>query len=215
MMTLADLVAAGVDIRILTLWEPWATLLAVGEKRIETRGHPIGFRGWVIIHAAAETTHPIEHGLRLGGDGTPGQWTAGTEYYVDAKRSFGDPYMILDLCNEQMWPLRPRHVLAIGHLAEVVPIEACSDTRTHICRGVAYNLNYHTPLDQPDADGETERDISTELPLGDYTEGRYGWVFDHMVPIPTPIPWVGGQGLRHAPTELLDQLADIALPEVA
>lgn len=36
----------------LTLTQPWATLMAIGAKRIETRSWPIRFRGWFAIHAA-------------------------------------------------------------------------------------------------------------------------------------------------------------------
>lgn len=38
--------------RILTLWEPWATLMALGEKRIETRSWATKYRGPLAIHAA-------------------------------------------------------------------------------------------------------------------------------------------------------------------
>ncbi|HXJ39083.1 MAG TPA: ASCH domain-containing protein [Bryobacteraceae bacterium] len=38
--------------KIITLWEPWATLLALGQKRIETRGWSTAYRGLVAIHAA-------------------------------------------------------------------------------------------------------------------------------------------------------------------
>jgi len=38
--------------RVLTLWEPWATLMALGEKRIETRSWATKYRGPLAIHAA-------------------------------------------------------------------------------------------------------------------------------------------------------------------
>lgn len=38
--------------KIITLWEPWATLLALGEKKIETRGWSSTYRGPVAIHSA-------------------------------------------------------------------------------------------------------------------------------------------------------------------
>lgn len=36
----------------ITLTQPWATLMALGEKLIETRGRRTNFRGWIAIHAA-------------------------------------------------------------------------------------------------------------------------------------------------------------------
>lgn len=39
-------------IKALSLWQPWASLMAVGAKKIETRSWPTGYRGLVAIHAA-------------------------------------------------------------------------------------------------------------------------------------------------------------------
>jgi len=38
--------------RGLSLWQPWATLVACGAKQIETRSWPTPYRGLVAIHAA-------------------------------------------------------------------------------------------------------------------------------------------------------------------
>jgi hypothetical protein len=39
--------------RVLTLTQPWATLVAIGAKQIETRSWPTHYRGPLLIHAAA------------------------------------------------------------------------------------------------------------------------------------------------------------------
>ncbi len=39
--------------KVLTLTQPWATLLATGEKRLETRSWQTRYRGPLAIHAAA------------------------------------------------------------------------------------------------------------------------------------------------------------------
>ena len=38
--------------KALTIWQPWATLIALGRKRIETRPRPYRYRGWLAVHAA-------------------------------------------------------------------------------------------------------------------------------------------------------------------
>jgi activating signal cointegrator 1 len=43
---------AEVTIKGLSLWQPWASLMAVGAKQIETRGWSTNYRGFVAIHAA-------------------------------------------------------------------------------------------------------------------------------------------------------------------
>lgn len=38
--------------KLISMWEPWATLMAIGAKRIETRSWATGYRGWLAIHAS-------------------------------------------------------------------------------------------------------------------------------------------------------------------
>lgn len=38
--------------KLISLWEPWATLMAIGAKRIETRSWETLYRGWLAIHAS-------------------------------------------------------------------------------------------------------------------------------------------------------------------
>lgn len=42
--------------KIISLWEPWASLVALGWKMIETRSWSTGYRGDVAIHAAKNRT---------------------------------------------------------------------------------------------------------------------------------------------------------------
>lgn len=42
-------------IKALTLWQPWATLVAIGAKQIETRSWATAYRGPLAIHAAKHT----------------------------------------------------------------------------------------------------------------------------------------------------------------
>ena len=41
----------------ISLWEPWATAIAIGAKQIETRGWATSYRGPVAIHAAQTRKH--------------------------------------------------------------------------------------------------------------------------------------------------------------
>ena len=40
--------------KALTDWQPWASLIMIGAKEIETRSRPIRYRGPLAIHAAAK-----------------------------------------------------------------------------------------------------------------------------------------------------------------
>ena len=39
--------------KTITLWQPWASLIATGAKKIETRSWPTKYRGLLAIHASA------------------------------------------------------------------------------------------------------------------------------------------------------------------
>ena len=41
-------------VKALTLWQPWASLVAMGHKQVETRCWPTRYRGLLAIHAAAK-----------------------------------------------------------------------------------------------------------------------------------------------------------------
>lgn len=53
-------------IKALTLWQPWASLIALGHKKIETRSRRTAYRGILAIHAAKRD--PGEFQLRLNGE---------------------------------------------------------------------------------------------------------------------------------------------------
>ena len=60
--------------RALTLWQPWASLVAIGAKQWETRSWGTKYRGPLLIHAAMRKPPPIDNPLvfeemlqRLGG----------------------------------------------------------------------------------------------------------------------------------------------------
>lgn len=42
--------------KCLSLWQPWASLIAYGHKRVETRDWPTRHRGLILIHAAKRWT---------------------------------------------------------------------------------------------------------------------------------------------------------------
>jgi activating signal cointegrator 1 len=50
------------EIRLISLWQPWASLAATNLKEVETRHWETNYRGWVAIHA---TKRPVR-GLEVG-----------------------------------------------------------------------------------------------------------------------------------------------------
>lgn len=72
----------------ITLWQPWADLIALGLKRFETRSWRTGYQGPIYIHAAKrkvdeddllELAEPIHRALR----GTKGARLRGSKTFAD------------------------------------------------------------------------------------------------------------------------------------
>ena len=49
--------------KTLSLWQPWASLLACGRKRYETRGWATNYRGPLLIHAGKTIATDVPHVL--------------------------------------------------------------------------------------------------------------------------------------------------------
>lgn len=47
-------------LRAISLWQPWASLMAIGAKHIETRSWPTEYRGLIAIHAAKKWNGELE-----------------------------------------------------------------------------------------------------------------------------------------------------------
>lgn len=76
-----------IEIRALTLTQPWATLVALGRKRIETRSWRTRHRGTLAIHAAKG----LPRGLRLGDTLELGPWRATRDRAGLLLRNADDP----------------------------------------------------------------------------------------------------------------------------
>jgi hypothetical protein len=51
----------GLNLKALTIKQPWASLIALGEKKIETRSWKTNYRGPILIHAGKQVNNWICH----------------------------------------------------------------------------------------------------------------------------------------------------------
>ena len=123
------------DVKALTLTQPWATLVALGYKQIETRSWRTQHRGPIAIHAA--------------------------KGYPASARRFAEGFGGLTHT--------PR-----GAVVCVIDLVDCQPTE-EVALGIS-DLEHH---------------------LGDYTPGRWAWLFDpaSLLFIPNPIPARGALSL--------------------
>jgi activating signal cointegrator 1 len=132
-------------VRALTLTQPWATLVILGIKRIETRG-------W---YPAAK-----DRGGRIAIHAAKGWHKADREFAAE-------------LHDQGTLPVAPTD-LPLGMVLGTVRFDGLARTTT------AVTWTDFTAL---------------ELYLGDYSAGRYAWVFGDPQPLPEPVPARGMLGL--------------------
>lgn len=186
--------------KALTLYQPWATLVALGVKTIETRSWATKYRGPLAIHAGARR---------------PAGGTIGTFGVIKAHDIAMNEYPGTERClwSEQGWhPLSLGAIVATCTLVDVVPILAGDRADRIDWADLPYpRIESRTDFgpDWPDGwldlwhstlgsstDPENDgRSIPDQATYGDFTPGRFGWLLADVVPLDPPIPAKGRQGL--------------------
>ncbi len=171
--------------KALTVWQPWATLVAIGAKRIETRSWSTSYRGPLAIHAAATDRYLYE---RCG----PPDFFVPTEL---AQAIPGLRWRFNRLPGMVMKNgYRRRPTFRVGDV--LLPLGAVVAT----CRLVDVVRSWQVRFD----DGPTwRRDPDrynvianrAELTFGDFGFGRYAWLLADVTPLDPPVPAKGRQGL--------------------
>jgi hypothetical protein len=152
------------------MWQPWASLLAIGAKEYETRGWATSYRGPIAIHAAAKSINSI---IPLMSNEA---WNAA---YNALHHLYGVYCGYTD--NTLNPPLGA--VVAVGELVGCYPMTG----RTSIGGKVAYA--------QFRKDGHVVEVTGNDLLFGDWTPGRFAWEFANVRMLKEPVPMRGAQGL--------------------
>jgi hypothetical protein len=179
--------------KALTLHQPWASLVAVGAKTIETRSWSTRYRGPLAIHAAKMSTGPVlMDGVRVLND-------AGYQENP-ATRSFAGP--------SRHQPLPLGAILATCTLVDVVATDTMDGFeriedgrwrgRPHTFEEACDRVDGLTWLDEhePPCDyGGRAWDLAANRPFGDFTPGRFAWLMADIEPVLPPVPARGFQQL--------------------
>jgi hypothetical protein len=155
--------------RALTIHQPWASLIAAGLKTIETRAWATKHRGQIVIHAGQQAAQVPMVSMRLWAAAMDGQQERGVKE----------------------WTLLPTGAaVAVAQLVDCVPMVHTTQPRNGHCLVVGdRRLILHG---EPTVPG---RDVSDQLPFGDFTSGRWAWLIEDIRPLPEPVPAQGHQGL--------------------
>lgn len=196
--------------------QPWATLIAIGIKTIETRPappngpmRPQGVRGLPGL--------PLERGERIAivAGATPG--TAVGEDLGDSgwyyESTAGDPSCVVN------WKLPAEfHDAPLGAVVCTVQVDDAlpivdghPPSHAEITKeGPPYWNGTHRWLAAPPNLWRTSKSVpmpndADQLPLGDYTPGRWGWLLSDPQPC-TPVPCKGRQGVFRLPDDVTEAL---------
>lgn len=182
--------------KAITIWQPWASLIATGEKVYETRGWPTKYRGSIAIHAALKDV------LRL-------PITPELEKYA--------------LHNDKIGPwiwLPHGKIIAIGELVNCWRIVyhpgPDADEAKHIPIGAESMVDKkHEP-----GFGDYIVPDEKELALGNWDpeDGRngmrYAWEIRNVKLLENPVPIRGRQGLWNWDEVIPEPVDDLPFPEV-
>ncbi|MGV3617976.1 MAG: hypothetical protein ACO1SV_21835 [Fimbriimonas sp.] len=157
----------------ISLWQPWATAIAMEAKRFETRSWPapaavVGQR--IAIHAAKRWT------AEQDSLDCYYHWCGALRHKMGTRQRFRD-------------------VLPFG---AVVAVATLAEVRTTDSMTVGeLNTERH-----PGGDFIGESYAWDEDSMGDFSVGRFAWRMDDVVRLETPVPCVGRQGFFDLPAEV-------------
>lgn len=100
--------------KILSLWQPWATLLASGAKKVETRSWTTSYRGPVVIHSAKGGISVAQFSQLLDDDSA--FWALAAKCY-----QLSEPQHGKDLAIDYFTRMPRGCALAIGEIVETMP----------------------------------------------------------------------------------------------
>jgi activating signal cointegrator 1 len=118
-------VAGGDEVKALTLWQPWASLVAIGEKRVETRCWSTKYRGELAIHAGAKI---------------PPKWLGASRFAPDFTRELAD--VLLTRRPELKLLMLPRGVVLC--IVRLVDIQTTDEAAGFLCQRELIFGNYES-----------------------------------------------------------------------
>lgn len=195
-------------VKAISLWQPWASLIALGPKTIETRSWATDYRGPLAIHAAKRQP---EQASRVGDYVVGWQYKAPShpvlfEHPIGKAWPVGpDGELDRSLCTVHDLPLGA--VVATCRLVDCLPMFSWAtlhgpsvtavlapgpafDSPGILLRDEEFALGVELP-----GPGEDVIDVSGQIPYGDFSPGRYAWLLDDIKPVEPPMGATGHRGL--------------------
>lgn len=161
-------------VKALSLWEPWASLMRYGVKKIETRSWSTGYRGLLLICASKRWTREMQ--------------AAAEPLFSGVLRHRPD----IDELDMEVHPGMAVALVQLVHVAHTEHLTSNVGVTVAVRERIAHKRFYQA------------LPASMEFNLGDYSPGRYGWCTEPIDTDFEPFAVRGAQGLFevHLPPEV-------------
>jgi hypothetical protein len=162
--------------KAISLWQPWASAVALGSKTIETRHWSTSYRGPLAIHAAKRLNRGemIFYGSCWNWVGALSGLGAGSGNHFDLIGAL---------------PLGA--IVAVCNLTDCRPTESFTQGELDVMRA-------------PDRESGHLYQWC-ERQMGNFDLGRFGWILEDIRALPDPIPFVGRRGLFNVPDSVFEE----------
>jgi len=166
--------------KAITILEPWASLIACGAKKIETRSWATKYRGKIAIHTGKSDTYISNC-----------DWN---------KKVFSDPFLsalkLLHRCRENgdlsSIEFNFGKVIAVADLVDCYYIVYHPGTNIDIAKHINIGAESMTNDKHDPNFSKYIVPSEQELSFGDWTPGRYAWILENVRRI-DPVPAKGQQ----------------------
>lgn len=171
-------------LRGLSLTQPWASLVSIQAKKIETRSWATSYTGWLAIHASKQFPMDCQ--------------------YLTLREPFRGALVAGGL--EESEKLSRGAIVAVAKLVRCLPTTECAAiwTLPKTVRPYTWTIwvrRSYFAVPEP------------EWTFGDYSSDRFAWLLDDAHRLPEPIPWKGALGLWRLPPDVEQRIRE-QLPAV-
>lgn len=174
--------------KAITLWQPWASLIACGAKKYETRSWATNYRGPIAIHAAKKDIYKIMGDLPF--DVVSGVFAA---FYQAYKIESG---------SQKLMEVTQGHIIATAELVDCLYIVNHPGTNIDRAKHILIGAESMTRDKHHPDFGKYIVPTEQEMLFGDWTPGRYAWELTNVKMLPEPVPVKGKQRLWEFEGEL-------------
>jgi hypothetical protein len=153
-------------LKAITIHQPWASLIAYGHKKFETRSWKTNYRGPIAIHASKKRD---------------------MEFIWELKNKYPEIWQAI--------PAFPTGaIVAVAELAECWRMVYHPGPDVGRAKHIPFGAEADVPRDHPNFSRYIVP-TETEKMFGDWRTGRYAWELANVRLLPDPIPAKGQQGL--------------------